>query len=163
MKAIGKLWFSTMVLLISFLLASCTISRDTSAISATTLTEAPQIVTTNTINNNTREKKASVNVVPPPETLSVPYIGMKEADIQRTKLGVAALTYESGGFWGGEEHTYHHYTFYYHYSTHTDVVFSLRTHNGVVDQIDDYRNSPIHVSDERHKTIVASGTPVNNK
>ncbi len=91
----------------------------------------------------------------------IPYIGMKESDIQTTRLGVAALTHESGGFWGGEEHIYHHYTFYYRYPTYTVVVFSVRTHNGIVDQIEDRRDSPIRVSDERHRTMLASGTPVN--
>lgn len=97
------------------------------------------------------------------EKPDAPYIGMKESEIQNTKLGVPALTYESGGFWGGEAHTFNHYTFYYRYSTHTDVVFSCRANNGVIDEIEDRRDAPISVDKDRHKTMIAAGVPVNYK
>lgn len=93
----------------------------------------------------------------------IPYIGMSESKIQNTELGIAALTYESGGVWGGEVHTIHHYTWYYRYDTHTDVVFSCEVENGYVDEINDHRSSPIRVSKGRHDTMLAAGVPVNYK
>lgn len=115
---------------------------------------------TSTITYNKAESTTE-NIPIPTEKPSVPYIGMSESDIQNTKLGVAALTYDSGGFWAGESHTFHHYTFYYRYNTYTVIVFTVRTLNGVVDQVEDYRSSPIRVSTERHKTMIAAGVPVN--
>ena len=105
----------------------------------------------------------SVDVDSENEDNEMPYVGMDERYIDSTDIGVAELTDESSFHKGGELMVYRHYTYYYRYSDHTDIVFTATVCNGEVVEVNDYRSSPKQVTPERHRTMLNAGVKVNNK
>ena len=88
----------------------------------------------------------------PPETISIPYVGMPEKWVDKTKLGKHGHFHDGTTAFSGHVYESHTYSFW----KNDAIIFSVTFKDGLATEVRDYRDDPIQ---RVHYTPPKNGNP----